>query len=73
MIPTKEQREAWRELAKEGMVSAVGEYTPGEFTVLLDAIDELETENRRLCWRLNHQTDDDVEACRQGKHTDCGA
>lgn len=31
-------------------------------------------ENKRLRQRLNHQTPDDIEACRQGKHPpDCGA
>ena len=43
MIPTKEQRTEWRKLAENTMmISAVGEYTPEEFTILLDAVDELE-------------------------------
>jgi len=35
MIPAKTERDEWRKLG-------VGEYTPEEFTVLLDAVDELE-------------------------------
>jgi hypothetical protein len=31
-----------------------------------------EAEVKRLKWRLNHQTDDDAEACRRGEHEDCG-
>jgi hypothetical protein len=38
-----------------------------------DTIENLRAEVKRLKWRLNHQTDDDVEECRQGKHEDCGA
>jgi hypothetical protein len=41
-IPDKATRDEWRRLAKETtMVSGLGEYTPDEFTVLLDAIDQL--------------------------------
>ncbi len=40
----------------------------GKMAMMQQLIDEV----RRLKWRLNHQTDDDVEACRQGRHTDCG-
>ncbi len=35
-------------------------------------VDTLLKEVERLRWRLNHQTEDDAEACRQGKHEDCG-
>ncbi len=43
MIPSKRERDEWRQLADETqMVSAVGEYTPAEFTTLLDAVDALE-------------------------------
>ncbi len=38
----------------------------------LRSVPELIAEVRRLKDRLNHQTEDDVEACRQGKHEDCG-
>ena len=49
MIPTKETRQEWRTLAENTeMESALGEYTPPEFIVLLDAIDELEIEVERL-------------------------
>lgn len=42
-IPTKEERAEWRRLASETMmISSLGEYTPEEFTTLLDAVDELE-------------------------------
>ena len=42
-IPSKEIRAEWRKLAEETMLtSALGEYTPDEFIVLLDAIDKLE-------------------------------
>lgn len=44
-IPEKEQRDKWRKLAEDTMmISAVGEYTPKEFTILLDAVDVLERE-----------------------------
>jgi hypothetical protein len=39
---TKEGRTFWRELANSGMRSALGEYTPYEFEILLDYIEELE-------------------------------
>jgi len=43
MIPSKTQRDEWRQLAADTMMtSALGEYTPSEFVVLLDAVDELE-------------------------------
>lgn len=49
MIPDKKTRDEWRRLAADTMlVSAVGEYTPEEFTTLLDAVDALETENGQL-------------------------
>lgn len=47
-IPTKAQRNVWRKSKGHGMVSAIGEYTPEEFWVLLDAVDALEKENERL-------------------------
>lgn len=48
-VPTKETRAEWRRLAEATvMTSAVGEYTPDEFVVLLDAVEELEAENRVL-------------------------
>jgi hypothetical protein len=48
-IPPKLLRDQWRRLAENTfMVSAVGEYTPEEFLVLLDAVDELEAEVERL-------------------------
>lgn len=41
---TKEQRTKWRELAENTVMrSGLGEYTPDEFLVLLDCVDELET------------------------------
>lgn len=46
--PSKEQREAWRRKAGEGMVSSLDEYSPSEIFDLLDAVDELEAENTRL-------------------------
>ncbi len=49
MIPSKAERDEWRKLANETeMISAVGEYTPEEFTILLDAVDELELQVFRL-------------------------
>ena len=43
--PTPEQRAEWRKLAnKTMMISALGEYTPEEFTILLDAVDTMERE-----------------------------
>jgi hypothetical protein len=45
----------------------------GELTTEQQALESLRHENRRLRWRLNHQTEDDAEACRQGRHPpDCG-
>ena len=38
----KQEREEMRKLQNQGMISAVGEYTPEEFWKLLDDIDELE-------------------------------
>lgn len=35
-------------------------------------IDNLRAELKRLKDRLNHQTEDDVASCKQGKHKDCG-
>lgn len=44
-IPTGQQLAEWRRLAEDTMmISAVGEYTPAEFTVLLDAVDELQVQ-----------------------------
>lgn len=40
---------------------------------LFSEIDRLSAEVQRLKWRLNHQTEDDAEACQHGKHEDCGA
>lgn len=49
MIPAKAKRDEWRKLAMETvMISAVGEYTPEEFLVLLDAVDELEQQVLQL-------------------------
>lgn len=48
MIPAKTERDKWRSDCKEGMVSALWEYCPEEFTTLLDAVDELEQEVERL-------------------------
>ena len=49
IVPEKSVRDEWRRLANDTMmVSAVGEYTPTEFTVLLDAVDELERRNKLL-------------------------
>ena len=43
--PTLEQRAEWRKLANETMmISSLGEYTPEEFTILLDAVDTMERE-----------------------------
>lgn len=69
-IPDKKQRDEWRALAKGTMmVSAVGEYTPAEFTDLLDAVDELEIklaaakgENERLRGLLNEARDEMQES-----------
>lgn len=47
-IPSKEQRDAWRRKAGEGVVSSLDRHTPPEFFDLLDAVSELETENARL-------------------------
>lgn len=45
MVIDKKTRDEWRELAKQGMHSALGEYTPvDEFVALLDYIDELEAQ-----------------------------
>ncbi|MBU0808732.1 MAG: hypothetical protein KKD30_02285 [Gammaproteobacteria bacterium] len=43
-----DQMAEWRALRGEGMVSAVGEYTPEEFWRALDAIDALAADNKRL-------------------------
>ena len=41
---------------------------------LLAELKNTRAEVQRLKWRLNHQTDDDVAACRRGQHGgDCGA
>lgn len=49
MIPSKEQRAEWRDLAiNTVMTSGLGEYTPDEVLILLDAVDELEAEVERL-------------------------
>lgn len=41
---TKQQRDAWRKLRENGMTSAVGEYTPAEFWLLLEDVEQLERE-----------------------------
>lgn len=49
MATDKKQRDEWRVLAENtDMVSAIGEYTPEEFVILLDDIDELEKKIRRM-------------------------
>jgi hypothetical protein len=55
VIPTIEQLKEWRKLA-EGtmMISAVGEYTPEEFTTLLDEVDRLREVNAALLGALKH-------------------
>ena len=47
-VPTKAQRYEWKLKRLNGMVSAVGEYTPAAFWELLDAVDYLEGEVSRL-------------------------
>ena len=48
MIPSKSERDEWRRLANETeLISAVGEYTPREFTTLLNAVDALESVLKR--------------------------
>lgn len=43
MIPDKEKRKEWRQLAENtSMISAIGKYTPEEVIILIDAVDELE-------------------------------
>lgn len=45
MVIDKKTRDEWRELAEQGLHSALGEYTPvDEFVALLDYIDELEAQ-----------------------------
>lgn len=41
MKTSKDEREEWRKLKFQGMASAVGEYTPPEFWLLLEDIEEL--------------------------------
>jgi transposase-like protein len=49
MIPSPEQLKEWRKLAEDTMmISAVGEYTPQEFTTLLDEVDRLREVNAAL-------------------------
>lgn len=50
MIPDKKIRDKWRQEAANEfvMASAIGEYTPPEFVVLLDAVDELEAQRDAL-------------------------
>ena len=49
MIPDKATRDEWRTLAENTqLTSELGEYTPEEFTILLDAVDELEDTVARL-------------------------
>lgn len=49
MVPDKHQRKIWRQQAElTQYISALGEYTPCEFIVLLDAIDELERQIEEL-------------------------
>jgi hypothetical protein len=43
-----DQMAEWRALHGEGMVSAVGEYTPEEFWLALDTIDALAAANQQL-------------------------
>lgn len=45
---TKETRNNWRVLGNEGMISALGEYTPTEFLDLLDFLDEIEKDVNRI-------------------------
>jgi hypothetical protein len=55
MIPSKCERDEWRQLADETqMVSAVGEYTPAEFTTLLDAVDALEVVLKKYVSHVGH-------------------
>lgn len=50
-----------------------GEAVKGE-RVRQSEVNRLEDEVRRLRWRLNHQTEEDMAACRSGLHgPDCGA
>ncbi len=54
MIPSKKTRQEWRKSAENTlMISAVGEYTPDEFIMLLDAVDELENKVKQLENELN--------------------
>ena len=47
--PTNEQLKEWRRLADgTDMISAVGEYTPPEFTVLLDEVESLRAQGDAL-------------------------
>lgn len=48
---SKETRKRWGKIAtSEGMISALGEYTPVEFVALLEYIDELESKlSKALC------------------------
>lgn len=48
MVITKELIEEWRKERDNGMVSAVGEYTPPEFWAALDEIERLTAEIARL-------------------------
>lgn len=44
---TEKQISEWREMRNEGMVSAIGEYTPAEFWEVLDEIERLRAENHK--------------------------
>lgn len=73
-VRQEEQEAIFRELA--GTLEGQPESRDGGLTtdLLVRMIDRLKRENKRLRFRLNHQTDEDVEECRQGKHPpDCGA
>lgn len=48
MIPTRSERDAWRRKASQGMSAALGEYSPPELEVLLDAVDTMEAALVRL-------------------------
>jgi hypothetical protein len=45
---TEEQICEWKRWKGSGYTSALGEYTPNEFWILLDAYKELLEENKRL-------------------------
>lgn len=47
-IPPEETRSEWRKIANNSIITVLGDYTPEEFIVLLDAVDLLERENAEL-------------------------